>query len=104
MDCCACRWVSRRSRICGPTWRWPCSAPRARRRPEDRPAGSTFVSAQPLEVYATVAKGVLAMSIRSVMAVATRAGWLLAGTALAEPAGVAAPAEPAEPGVWQEHQ
>jgi hypothetical protein len=38
------------------------------------------------------------MSIRSVMAVATLAGWLLAGTAVAEPAGVA------EPGVWQEHQ
>jgi len=36
------------------------------------------------------------MSIRNVMAVAALAGWLLAGTALAEPE--------ATPGVWQEHQ
>ena len=46
------------------------------------------------------------MSIRSVMAMAALAGWLLAGTALAEPE--AAPgigtSTSAEPGVWQEHQ
>jgi hypothetical protein len=48
------------------------------------------------------------MSIRSVMAVAALAGWLLAGTALAAPE--AAPgtgtgtSTSAEPAVWQDHQ
>ena len=44
------------------------------------------------------------MSIRSVMAVATLAGWLLAGTALAEPEATPGTGSSAEPGVWQEHQ
>jgi hypothetical protein len=46
------------------------------------------------------------MSIRSVMAAAALAGWLLTGTALAAPE--AAPgtgaSTSAEPGVWQDHQ
>ena len=42
------------------------------------------------------------MSIRNLMALATLAGGLLAGAALAEPE--AAGSASAEPGVWQEHQ
>lgn len=44
------------------------------------------------------------MSIRSVMAGAALAGWLVAGTALAEPEAAPGTGSSAEPGIWQDHQ
>jgi hypothetical protein len=44
------------------------------------------------------------MSIRSVMAVASLAGLLLAGASLAEPEAAPGTGASAEPGVWQDHQ
>lgn len=44
------------------------------------------------------------MSIRSVMAGAALVGWLVAGTAVAEPEAAPGTGSSAEPGIWQDHQ